>query len=107
MKLELIVGDQVVPLQVKDEIVSGAVSVFDQMDADMDPGVQAGRFWVEKPDTMERCQFVADRLLTALEAEQPQMQQMMAAYLLARLPGVSQVVVATDGEIQDTSFSFG
>jgi len=106
MLLKVIVDDQQLTLNVPDVIVEGATDFFDQMDRDMDGGWQMGREWVDKLTTEQRCQVVANKLLTALETENEKLGRMMAAYLLARLPQVETVEIDTSGEIQNTSFVY-
>ena len=67
MLLKIIVDDQQLTLNVPDVIVEGATDFFDQMDRDMDAGWQMGREWVDRLTTEQRCQVVANKLLTALE----------------------------------------
>jgi hypothetical protein len=71
----------------------------------MDAGWQMSREWVEKPDRLQRCQIVADKLLTALECENQKLGMMMAGYILARLPGVESVELDVQGEIQNNRFN--
>ena len=106
MLLKVIVDDQQLTLNVPDLIVEGAADFFDQMDRDMDGGWQMGREWVDKLTTEQRCQVVANKLLTALETENDKLGRMMAAYLLARLPHVETVEIDTSGELQNTSFVY-
>jgi len=106
MLLKVIVDDQQLTLNVPDVIVEGATDFFDQMDRDMDGGWQMGREWVDELTTEQRCQVVANKLLTALETESDRLGRMMAAYLLARLPHLETVEIDTSGEIQNTSFVY-
>ena len=41
------------------------------MDQDMDAGWQMSRDWVDNPSREQRCQIVADKLLTALGKRKP------------------------------------
>ena len=107
MLLKVIVDDQQLTLNVPDVVVEGAQEVFEKMDRDMDGGWQMGREWVQRPDVEQRCQIVANKLLTALETENDKLGRMMAAYILSRMPAVETVEIATSGEIQDTAFTFG
>ena len=106
MLLKVIVDDQQLTLNVPDVVVEGATDFFAQMDRDMDGGWQMGREWVDQLTTEQRCQVVANKLLTALETENDKLGRMMAAYLLARLPHVETVEIDTSGEIQNTSFVY-
>ena len=102
MILNIVIAENTIPVEVPDFIVSDATEVFDKIDADMDNGWQMSREWVDELNTEQRCQVVADKLLTALETENEKMRMMMAAYILNRVPGIKGVRVATDGEIQET-----
>ena len=106
MLLRVIVDDQQLTLNVPDVIVEGAEDFFAQMDRDMDAGWQMGREWVDRLTTEQRCQVVANKLLTALETENDKLGRMMAAYILARMPHVETVEIDTSGEIQNTTFVY-
>ncbi len=102
MILNIVIGENTIPIDVPDFIVEEASDVFDKIDLDMNNGWQMSREWVDALNTEQRCQVVADKLLTAMETENEKMQMMMAAYILNRVPGIKGVRVATDGEIQET-----
>ena len=102
MILNIVIGENTIPIEVPDFIVSEATDVFDKIDQDMNNGWQMSREWVDTLNTEQRCQVVADKLLTAMEAENENMRMMMAAYILNRVPGIKGVRVATNGEIQET-----
>jgi len=105
MILKAIIDDQEYSLNVPDQILSQAQEVFARLDADMDRGWQMSREWVPNPDRVQRCQIVADKLLTALETENHKVGMLMAGYILSRLPGVEAVEPDTHGEIQNTQFT--
>lgn len=105
MVLNVIIDSDIHELKLPDGFATQAADFFDQLDRDMDRGWQMGRFWVESPDRMQRCQIVADKLLTALEAEHQHLGMLMAGYILARLPGVESVEPDLQGEMHNTSFS--
>ncbi len=102
MILNIVIAENTFPVEVPDFIVAEATEVFDKMDEDMNNGWQMSREWVDELNTEQRCQVIADKLLTAMETENEKMRMMMAAYILNRVPGVKGVRVATDGEIQET-----
>lgn len=104
MILNVFVDEQCIELDIPDSMLAEADDFFDKMDADLEGGLQLGRQWVERPGPEERCKVVGDKLLAALENENQPMIGMMAAYILKRLPGVSGVRLATNGEIQETEF---
>lgn len=104
MRLDVIVEDQVFGVEVPDFVLEEAEEFFQRMDADMDRGWQVGREWIDRPDTRVRCQIAADRLLTALHNDNEPMKVLMAAYILARMPGTRAVHVDTEGNPLDTEF---
>ena len=102
MILNIVIGENTIPVEVPDFIVTEATEVFDKIDQDMKNGWQMSREWVDELNNEQRCQVVADKLLTAMETENEKMQMMMAAYILNRVPGIKGIRVATDGEILET-----
>lgn len=106
MILKAIIDDQEYTLNVPDALLPRAEEFFTQLDRDMDAGWQMSRDWVQNPDRLQRCQIVADKLLTALENENERSGMLMAGYILSRLPGVDSVEIDIHGEIQNTEFTF-
>ncbi len=102
MILNVYVDDQLVPVKVPEFVLKSGEEFYRRMDADMDRGWQMARDWVDHPTLEQRCQIVADRLLTAIENENQKLATMMAGYVLTRAPHVRSVRVATNGEIQET-----
>lgn len=88
-------------------MITEAEDFFARMDADMDGGWQMSRQWVESPDQLQRCQIAADKLMAALAADNETLSQLMASYILSRMPGVIVVNVNTEGEMLETSFELG
>ncbi|QIK37451.1 hypothetical protein GWK36_05055 [Caldichromatium japonicum] len=107
MILRIVIDDQIYEVQVPDAILAGARDYFDQLDCDMDGGWRMGREWIVLPDRIQRCQIVADRLLTALETNNVKLGTLMAGYILTRLPGVDTVIPDIQGEPQNTQFEMG
>jgi hypothetical protein len=105
MLLKAIIDDRIYELNVPDALIAGAQPFFEKLDLDMDAGWQMSREWVARPDRLQRCQIVADKLLTALECENQKLGMMMAGYILARLPGVESVELDVQGEIQNNRFN--
>jgi hypothetical protein len=106
MILKAIVDDQEYSLNVPEAILSGADGFCAKLDQDMDAGWQMSREWVESPTLEQRCQIVADKLLTALEKENHKLGMLMAAYILKRLPNVEAVELDVQGEMQNNVFRF-
>jgi hypothetical protein len=105
MLLKAIIDDQEISLEVPDPLLGEGEAFFAKLDADMDQGWQMSREWVANPSQVERCQIVADKLLTALEKENQRLGILMAGYLLSRLPGLETVTLDTHGEMQNTHFT--
>lgn len=105
MLLKAIIDDQELSLEIPEQILEQGQPFFAKLDADMDQGWQMSREWIARPTQIERCQIVADKLLTALEKENDRLGMLMAGYLLSRLPGLETVTLDTHGEMQNTLFT--
>ena len=92
LTLEILVDDQRREISVEGELYDQAAALLDEMDADMSRGWQRGRHFIARPDTMQRCQIVANRLLTALHTGNQSLSALMSSYILSRLPGVASVI---------------
>jgi hypothetical protein len=101
MILKVIIDDQTHEIKVPDALLTQARAFFDRLDQDMNGGWQMSREWVEAPDRLQRCQIVADKLLTALESGNGKLGAMMAGYILTRLPEVASVELDIQGEMQN------
>jgi hypothetical protein len=106
MILNALIGDQIYQLEVPEPLLEEAQDFFARMDEDMDQGIQMSRDWVAQPSLEQRCQWVANRLLTALENENHKLGRLMAGYILKRLPHLDQIEIDTSGEIGATQFSY-
>ncbi len=99
MELKVVVEGNSHTINLADDIMTLAADYFDMMDKDMDKGYQMSQYWVEKPDTFQRCQIAADKLLTALETQNENTAQLMAAYILARMPTTKVVSLSQSGDM--------
>jgi hypothetical protein len=104
MNINVEFDDKSYALDVPDALVAEATDFFEKMDADMDCGWQMSRWWVPDPDLTQRCQIVADKLLTAMQKENTEASMLMCAYILTKKPGTKRISINTDGEIQGTEF---
>jgi len=104
MILKAIIDDWEYNLNVPETLLAEGEEYFTRFDADMDQGWQMSREWVQHPNQVERCQIVADKLLTALENENQELGMLMAGYILDRMPDVDSVEIDIHGEIQNTQF---
>lgn len=99
MQLVVLLDGEKFNINVPDFILEQGEEYFKNLDAELDRGYQMSRTWVEKPDLQQRCQIAADKLLTALHHDRQQLGEMMAGYILTRMPGVSQVKMDTSGDM--------
>lgn len=104
MQLNIIVGEYAMDLNIPDRYLEESRQSFENLDANMDQGIQFGPAWVEQPDRRQRCQFAADKLLTALETDNEGLALLSAGYILSRMPGVERVRIDNAGEPWETSF---
>jgi hypothetical protein len=104
MILKAIIDELEYSLNVPDAVIAQSEEFFAKLDADMDQGWQMSRDWVQSPNRLERCQIVADKLLTALENENDKLGMLMAGYILSRMPEVESVEIDIRGEMQNTQF---
>ena len=89
-------------VNVDEELINSASELFYKMDMDMNNGWTLGKDFVENPSVIQRCQIVGDKLLTALEDDNSQMKQMMAGYILSRVPNIMTIYLDNSGHIQET-----
>ena len=107
MLLNVTIDEQNHPIETPPGMVLEAESFFEKMDADMDKGWQMSRQWVESPSPLNRCQIAADKLMAAHSEGNEVLTQLMAAYILKRMPGVVGVHINTDGEMLETKLEMG
>jgi hypothetical protein len=102
MILNVVVEEQTFPIEVPDVVIDEGDSFFSKIDADMDKGWQMSRDWVDKPDTVQRCQIVGDKMLTAMHQDNQNMLVLLAGYILKRAPGIKAIRIDTNGEMLET-----
>jgi len=102
MIITIYIDDKSQQIEVSEEVLVEGADFFQKMDDDMDKGWQISREWIEKPDTIQRCQIAADKLLSAISSENETMLMLMAGYILSRAPNVESVHIDTGGEIMET-----
>ena len=95
MILKVTIDEKTFPLELEEDMISSAQSMFEKMDTDMDQGWQMSRSWVEAPNEMQRCQIVADKMLTAIQQEKTATVGLMAAYIMNKMPGIQAVDIDT------------
>lgn len=102
--LLIITGSDQQEISLSTQMLQDARPILQKMDSDMDQGWQLGREFIASPNVIQRCQIVANRLLTALHTENQASAQLMTAFILSRLDNVSAVNINTEGESEDTLF---
>ena len=102
MILKVTIDEKTFPLEVEDEMIQSATDMFNKMDRDMDRGWQMSRIWVDEPNDVQRCQIVADKMLTAVQQERSATVGLMAAYIMNKMPGVTAVDIDTSGDMNLT-----
>ena len=104
MNITVEFDDKSYALDVPGSLASEAVGFFAKMDDDMNCGWQMSRWWVPDPDQNQRCQIVADKLLTAMQKNNEEFALLMCAYILNNKPATRRIRINTDGEIQGNEF---
>ena len=107
MILDITINGRRHPVEVPESLLEEADDFFRKIDRDMDRGCQMSRKWVENPNAEQRCQVVADRILTAVHKKNRAMVGLGSAYILKRMPGVRHVRIDTSGDMTQTLFEFG
>ena len=106
MKLDVIIDGKTHRIDVPQDVLDEGETFFQKMDSDMDTGWQMGPEFVESPNTAQRCQIAANKLLVSVSARNKLLAELMAGYILRRLPGIKTVEIDTAGEMQNTGFVF-
>ena len=102
MQFKVVIGEQAYAIELPDGLLRESAGFHDKLDADMDRGWQMSREFVARPDRLQRCQIVADRLLTGLSQGNQATAMLMASYIALRMPGAIGVDIDTGGEMQNT-----
>ncbi len=102
MILNVVIDGQSMRLKIEEGILIEARDFFHKMDADMDNGWQMSFTWIENPNPVQRCQIAADKLYGAYEMENQKLMTMMGAYILYKLPGITEIHVSTNGNMNET-----
>jgi hypothetical protein len=107
VRFRVVIGDQVYAIEVPEALLGEAVEFHAKLDRDMDRGWQMSREFVERPDRLQRCQIVADRLLSSLTTGNEATAMLMAGYIALRMPGAVGVDIDAAGEMQNTEVLYG
>jgi hypothetical protein len=106
MRFKVIIGEQVYAVEVPEELLGEAAEFHAKLDNDMDRGWQMSREFVARPDRLQRCQIVADKLLTSIMNGNEATAMLMAGYIALRMPGAIGVDIDAAGEMQNTELIY-
>lgn len=106
MRFKVIVGEQVYAVEVAEDLLREAAEFHARLDRDMDCGWQMSRQFVERPDRLQRCQIVADKLLTSIMNGNQASAMLMAGYIALRMPGAIGAHIDASGEMQNTELLY-
>jgi len=107
MHFKVVIAEQIYAVEVPDGLLREAAEFHAKLDRDMDRGWQMSREYVQRPDQLQRCQIVADKLLTSIINGNQTTAMLMAAYIALRVPGTTGVDVDASGEMQNTALLHG
>jgi len=71
---------------------------LDNMDLDMDEGIEIDGEIIDLPDKMQRAQYVARSLLYGIETSKEGLVSAACGYLVTRLPDLQQIRAVEEGE---------
>jgi len=106
MKLDVIIDSKTHRIEVPQNMLDDGEDFFQKMDRDMDGGWQMGPEFVESPTPVQRCQIAANKLLVSISAQNKLLVQLMAAYILRRMPNIQAIEIDTTGEMLNTDLIF-
>lgn len=106
VRFRVVIGEQVYAIEVPEDLLRDSAGFHARLDRDMDRGWQMSREFVAHPDRLQRCQIVADKLLTSITQGNQASAMLMAAYIALRMPGAVGVDVDDAGEMQNTELLY-
>lgn len=106
MRFKVVIGEQVYAVELPEDLLREAADFHARLDRDMDRGWQMSQHFVAYPDPLQRCQIVADKLLTSIAQDNQPTAMLMAGYIALRMPGTIGVDIDTSGEMQNTELLY-
>lgn len=106
MRFKVIVGEQAYAVEVPEHLMQEVAEFHAKLDRDMDRGWQMSRQFVAQPDRLQRCQIVADKLLTSIMNGNEATAMLMAGYIALRMPGAIGVDIDASGEMRNTELLY-
>jgi len=106
MQFRVVIGEQVLAIELPEDLLRDSAEFHAKLDRDMDRGWQMSRAFVKHPDRLQRCQIVDDRLLTSITQGNEATAMLMDAYIALRMTGAVCVDVDAAGEMQNTELLY-
>jgi hypothetical protein len=104
-KLHIIINNTVILEYDRDKpIPEEQYTYLDQMDTKMSSGIILGKDKIEDPNTLQRAQYIANSLISALFEENYNLGIAMCTYLAQRIPDLQQIKAV--GEKSEISIEF-
>jgi len=98
MFLVVIVEDWQRQLDIPADVLERGHEFFKMVDGDIDKGWKMGPEYIENPNSDQRIQIVADRLLTAIETEKNELRDLLAGYIVNRDSSVTAIRIDPNGD---------
>jgi hypothetical protein len=106
-KLHIIINDTVIlEYDRKKSIPDEQHSYLNQMDKKMDEGIILGSDKIEDPNTLQRAQYIANSLISALFREDYNLGMAMCTYLANRIPDLQQIKAIGEKDEMSVEFIF-
>lgn len=96
-------GEPILEFDRKKPVPGHQRQYLDNMDSQMDQGIQLGDDFIKEPDALQRSQFVANSLVNMLFKERYSTAIAMCTYLAKRLPYLQQIQCKGDIEDKDSN----
>jgi len=106
VRFRVVIGEQVYAIEVPEAMLRESAEFHAKLDRDMDRGWQMSRQFVERPDRLQRCQIVADKLLTSIMDRNHATAMLMAGYIALHMPDAIGVDIDASGEMQNTELLY-
>ena len=104
MKLNIIIDDHSMDLEIGDDYLKASSDSFSNLDRSMDKGIQLGREWISQPNQEQRCQLAADKLLAAIDSNNEALALLSGGYIISQRPDTQGVKIDTNGEPNQSQF---
>jgi len=101
MNFNITIDEASYTLELSEQLMQELQGPIAELDEEYSKGIQLGRYWLDQPDDLQRCQFAADKIVSAIYQENVRQFYLMSAYILSKFPTLKRVTVSSDYEISD------